>query len=178
MKELHANQTHFVPAGDAPHQRGLVQNRLQNFGLTMVVMGASFGLYYLGLFGSVPGPLEPARIGDQLAALGFSDRHLLVTFLVFLVISISWNWLYNAVIRLRGRHMTCAFRKDGETAFCSELISKEKSDFSAGRYVCSAGHKCSKVHIQVVKKGTVSHFLWMMWLVFSAMVVYLLILNK
>lgn len=175
MKTAHADNTQFVPTGNPPQRRGFIQTRFQNFSLTLIVMGASFSLYYLGLFGGVPGPLEPARIGDRLAALGFSDRHLLVTFLVFLVISISWNWLYNAVNRLRGRHMTCTFRKDGGAAFCAAPILKEKSEFSAGRYVCTAGHTCSHVHIQVVKKGTVSHFLWMMWLVFSIMVFYLLV---
>lgn len=174
MKTAHADTTQFAATGNPPQRRGFIQTRFQNFSLTMIVMGASFSLYYLGLFGGVPGPLEPARIGDRLASLGFSDRHLLVTFLVFLAISISWNWLYNAVNRLRGRYMTCAFRKDGGVAYCAAPIVKEKSDLVKGRYVCTAGHACSQAHVRVVKKGTVSHFLWMLWLILSLMVFYLL----
>lgn len=123
---LNQNQNRFMP------RRGFVQNRLQNFGVTMVVMGASFGLYYLGLFGGVSGPLQPERIGDWLAAMGFSDRRLLVLLLSFMVIAITWNWVYNAFNRLLGRRDV----------------------------IC-------------VKKGTVSHFVWAMWLTFSAIVFYL-----
>ncbi len=127
MKEAHVNQNQgrFMP------RRGFVQNRLQNFGVTMVVMGASFGLYYQGLFGGVSGPLQPERIGDRLAAMGFSDRHLLAMLLSFMVIAITWNWVYNAFNRLFGKPVIC------------------------------------------VKKGTVSHFMWAMWLTFSAIVLYL-----
>lgn len=72
---------------------------MRNFGLTMVVMGISFGLYYLGLFGGVEGPLQPEHIGDKLAAMGFSGCHLLCLFLLLTVVAATWNWLYNAMGR-------------------------------------------------------------------------------
>lgn len=155
------------------HRRNFFQNRLHNFGLTMVVMGASFSLYYLGLFGGIPGPLMPERIGDRLAALGFSNHRLLIVFLSLAAVAISWNWLYNAVNRMLGRHMTCAHREDGQGAFCNKPIEIKKNDWGAGLYVCSAGHLCAEFRPNIIKKGAVSHFLWMMWLIFSGIVFYL-----
>lgn len=69
----------------------------------MVVMGLSFVLYYLGLFGEVEGPLTPERIGDRLAAMGVSGDHLFYLFLLLTVIAVTWNWLYNATGRLFNR---------------------------------------------------------------------------
>jgi hypothetical protein len=102
----------------------------------MIVMGASFLLYYLGLFGGVEGPLEPAKIGDTLASLGVSNYHVLGIFLLFMLISLTWNHIYNA---------------------CQPFFR----------------HNDTGSRPPSVRKGPVSHFLWVMWLVFSAMVGYL-----
>lgn len=136
MKSAHTSPIRFSPLENRRPRRGFVQNRLQNFGLSMIVMGASFLLYYMGLFGGVEGPLEPARIGDTLASMGVSNYHVLGICLLFMVISLTWNHVYNAFQSIRLRNET-------------------------GRQP------------ETIKKGPISHFLWMMWLVFSAMVGYL-----
>ena len=68
-----------------------VHKRLVRMSLSTVVMILCFPLYYLGLFGSVEGPLNPARIGDFLAGMGVTKTHSLVFFLSFLIIAVSWN---------------------------------------------------------------------------------------
>jgi hypothetical protein len=174
MKAADVSTEPNAPFGDAPRRNGVVHTRMQNFGLTMVVMGGSFALYYLGLFGGVPGPLEPDRIGQQLSALGFSDRHLLFVFLFLMVLAMTWNWIYNAFNRLLGRNLTCAHIEAETHALCGKPAQKNDSPSRSHGYVCSAGHRCLTAEVKVVKKGTVSHFLWMMWLIFSAMVFYLI----
>jgi len=156
------------PSDDRP-RRSFIQERLRKFGLTMMVMGASFALYYLGLFGGVEGPLKPERIGERLAALGFSNRHLLIVLLASLVIAIIWNWLYNSFSRVLGRRMTCTFRLNTDKGLCALPVQRE----SSGRFVCAAGHTCKDAYFNPVKKGTVAHFIWMMFLIFSAIVFYL-----
>lgn len=163
------NPTPSLPVDNRP-RRSFVQDRLYRFGLTMIVMGASFGLYYLGLFGGVDGPLNPDRIGEKLAALGFSNRHLLTVLMVFLVVAIIWNWLYNALNRFFGRRMTCSLRLKDTQALCALPVRRD----SSGQFVCSAGHRCHSARFNPVKKGTVAHFIWMMFLIFSAMVFYLI----
>ncbi len=150
-------------------RKGFIQSRMQNFGLTMIVMGASFGLYYLGLFGTVDGPLRPARIGDQLAAAGFTNRHLLLIMLGCMGIAIVWNWIYNALCRLMNWRMTCACRSDAGGGFCTASARRER----AGRYVCAEGHVRPDARFHPVAKGTVGHFMWMMFAIFSAILIYL-----
>lgn len=74
-------------------------------------MGISFGLYYLGLFGGVGGPLAPERIGSRLADLGFSGRHLLYFCLLLTAVAATWNWMYNAACRLLKRDTGDTVRK-------------------------------------------------------------------
>jgi hypothetical protein len=133
----------------------------------MTVMGASFILYYLGLFGGVEGPLNPGRIGERLAASGISNRHLLILLISCLMIALSWNWLYNAACRLLGRRMFCTFHQ-GKKTNCDAQAWRN----SEGVYVCGAGHLNSRVRFAAVRKGTISHFVWMMFLIFSGMVFY------
>ena len=173
MKTANVNHSCFAPEAGQARRRGFVQSRLQNFGLTMIVMGISFGLYYLGLFGGVSGPLQPERIGERLASAGFTNRHLLMILLSFLFIAITWNWLYNIFNRVLGRNRTCVYQEEGKSGCCAMPIMKAEGDGSFVRYVCASGHQCAGVDFRVVKKGTVSHFFCAMLLVFSAMVVYL-----
>jgi hypothetical protein len=136
MKSAHTRPIQFSSPGPSRPRRGFVQTRLQHFGLSMIVMGASFLLYYMGLFGGVEGPLEPARIGEKLASLGVSNYHVLGICLLFTVICLTWNHVYNAFQSMRLQN-------------------------DPGRLP------------KTIRKGPISHFLWMMWLVFSAMVAYL-----
>lgn len=126
MRSASGNSAHHTPATGGIRRTGYVQNRMKNFGLTMVVMGASFGLYYLGFFGGVEGPLQPGRIGERLAAMGFTGRHLLCLFLLLTLVAITWNWLYNAITRRPTTH--------------------------------------------AIRKGTLGHFAWIMFLIFSIIV--------
>lgn len=136
MKSAPTSQIRFSSPENHRPRRRFVQTRLQHFGLSMIVMGISFLLYYLGLFGGVEGPLEPAKIGDALASLGVSNYHVLGTCLLFMIISLTWNHAYNAY---------------------QSLLRRNDTGSRPGP----------------VRKGTVSHFLWVMWLTFSAMVGYL-----
>jgi hypothetical protein len=154
---------------DQTYRRGFIQTRMQNFGLTMIVMGASFGLYYLGLFGTVEGPLHPAHIGDRLAASGFTDRHLLILLLSLTGIAIVWNWVYNSFCRLLGRRLTCAGQAENADGCCPAAVRREGAD----RYVCTAGHIQPEARFHPLAKGTIGHFIWMMFAIFSAIVIYL-----
>ena len=151
------------------YRRGFVQNRMQNFGWTMIVMGASFALYYLGLFGGVEGPLRPERIGDQLAAIGFNNRHLLLGLLGLMAIAIVWNWIYNGICRLLGWRMTCACQAETPDGFCAAPVRRERPD----HYVCADGHTRPHARFHPLAKGTIGHFIWMMFAIFSAIVAYL-----
>lgn len=159
------NNSHSAqyPAG-AP-RRGFIQTRLQNFGLTMIVMGASFILYYLGLFGGVEGPLTPARMGERLAATGFNNRHLLILMMSCTAVALSWNWMYNGICRLFGRRMVCTCRSAN-----GEVCGAPARHKAGGVFVCSTGHQPATVRYQAVRKGTLAHFIWMMFAVFSGIV--------
>ena len=116
------------------NNRNYGRERLFNFGVTMIVMSICFPLYYLGLFGNVEGPLQPARLGERLASMGVSKTHMLALFLSFLIISVTWNWIYNLVSLLIGSRLIC-FKKVGhEGAACggAELVrSRERGLFLA-----------------------------------------------
>ena len=99
-------------------------------GWSMVVMGGSFFLYYLGLFGNVQGPLTPGNIGEFLAGMGVAKIHVLVFFLSFFIIALTWNHIFNLVT-----------------------------------YITGSG-------FHPVKKGVVSHTIWVVALVFCAIILY------
>jgi hypothetical protein len=104
--------------------------------VTLASLGGSIGLYYLGFFGTVEGPLNPEKISAAVADSNIGAGHLLAgLFLIFLV-SISWNWVYN-------------------------LINRIKIDRAATRHSQSAGkQKIEPVTFQPVRKGPWSHTIW------------------
>ena len=53
----------------------------------MIVMAACFGLYELGFFGRVDGPLSMSNIGRSLSGIGFTSNG----FQVLLVASSAWR---------------------------------------------------------------------------------------
>ena len=73
------------------------QKRVHSFGMTMIVMGACFFCYYLGLFGGVEGPLNPGTIGAWLFDLGVTWWQVKLAFLMFLVLALGWNLALNLV---------------------------------------------------------------------------------
>ena len=158
--------------GMSARSRGGLPNRIRSFGATMAVMGGSFIVYYLGLFGGASGPLQPDRIGDRLAAVGFSGHHLLFLLLALTLVSLSWNWFVNAFRRCLGLQMRCAVPTDASGAPCGRPVQKLRQTDGSFSFSCPEGHNCSKARPVVVKKGTLGHFLWMMWLAFSIIVYY------
>ncbi|MBC2744804.1 MAG: hypothetical protein HGJ93_17680, partial [Desulfosarcina sp.] len=138
----------------------------------------SFLLYYLGLFGNVPGPLAPGKIGNTLAGMGVTQVHAMAFFLLLFIIAASWNWVYNFVNLKFGNRMTCKRQIDDDGTLCGALVKRNKTAHSrTGRfmiqYECSHGHKRRDAHFHPIKKGAVSHTLWGISLCFCLMVFYL-----
>jgi len=163
--------TRTMDTGPGQPRKAFARSRLYNFGLTMVVMGASFILYYLGLFGTVDGPLTPANMGATLSGLGVTQRHVIIMLLSLLIGAVSWNWLFNLTSAMIGARMTCsAAGKDGNE-YCG-LPAKRIRRVSrrSGRevitYVCDDGHRRSEAHFHPLKKGAVSNTVWMACLAF------------
>ena len=149
-----------------------------SFGLAMIVMGICFPLYYLGLFGTVEGPLNPTHLGARLAGMGVSKTHLLVLFLSLTIIAGTWNWIYNLVNLLIGSHLTCTKKVDHDGNVCGASVMRKKvmhkkTGIVVPQYVCNHGHKRPKADFHPVKKGAFSHTLWVISLLFYIIVLYL-----
>jgi hypothetical protein len=160
------------------NSRTFVQQRLIRLCFSMLVMIVCFPLYYLGLFGSVEGPLNPASIGGVLAGLGVTRTHSMTFFLSFLIIAVSWNWVYNAVSLGLGYRLSCSGKMDGEGTECGALVKREKvAHKKTGRvtvrYTCAEGHKRLDAHFHPVTKGTFSHTLWVTSLCFCVIVFFM-----
>jgi len=156
------------------NSRTFLQQRLIRFCLSMLVMAICFPLYYLGLFGSVDGPLNPAQIGERLAGMGVTRTHAMVLFLSFLIIAVSWNWIYNLASLLVGSRLTCK-RTISEGQCCGAPIKRTKTvEKRTGRkipqYICSKGHKRPDAHFHPLRKGTLSHTVWITSLIFCVIV--------
>ena len=157
--------------------RNFIQQRMIRFCFTMLVMVLCFPLYYLGLFGSVEGPLNPAHIGERLAGMGVTRTHAMIMFLTFLIVSVAWNWIYNLVSMLIGSRLTCK-RLVAEEQFCGARVTRtrvrhKKTGQMVVQYVCSNGHKRPDAHFHPLKKGTVSHSIWVISLAFCIIVFFM-----
>ena len=161
--------------GNPMAQSDYMRTRARSIGVTMIVMGASFFFYYLGLFGNVDGPLTPSAIGESLAGIGVSKRHMLLFFLSFFIISLVWNHLFNATAWVAGTRRTCT-EKDGEGQVCGAPARKSITMAEGGtrrvRYHCAKGHACAAARFHPVKKGVVSHTVCILALMFCAIVMY------
>jgi len=151
-----------------------IHKRLIRMSLSTLVMILCFPLYYLGLFGSVEGPLNPDRIGDFLAGMGVTKTHSLVFFLSFLIIAVSWNWIHNIVSLLVGSRLTCN-KLDEEGKPCGARVERRKAEQKktgqkVAQYVCAHGHKRPDAHFHPVRKGMVSHTVWLVALSFCVVV--------
>lgn len=172
MKPFQTAQHVANPEVTPMQGRNFVQQRLHHFSLTLMVMGASFLLYYLGFFGGVDGPMQPERIGERMATMGCRKGHVLIILSLLTVIAIIWNWIYNAVSRLLGRRMVCIFHSKRDGVPCGLPVNRQKGREKVPQYVCRDGHACSEALFVAVKKGTVGHFMWMMWLILTLIVLY------
>jgi hypothetical protein len=163
-------------AGGHAFRRPCGQQRLFHFGVTMIVMGASFFLYYLGFFGRVDGPLNPAQLGEQLAVSGVSKTHFIILAAVWVLLSLSWNWIFNLACLRLGRRLTCS-RVDEDANTCGATVrrqsaSQKKNSSRAQGYVCALGHIQPQAHFHPLKKGTFGHMLWVTSLMFAFVVFY------
>jgi hypothetical protein len=163
-------------SGGQTYRRTYGQQRLVHFGITMIVMGVCFFLYYLGFFGGVDGPLSPAQLGEHLSASGVSKAHLIIVAAVLVLLSLSWNWIFNLVSLRLGRRLTCS-RADGQGGICGgpvrrQAVPQKKNSKRTQRYVCTHGHTQPKAHFHPIKKGTISHMLWVTSLILAFVVLY------
>lgn len=133
MKQ-YANQTVNADAAVA---------RLKRFGWSMITLGGSMGLYYLGFFNSTEGPLNSEKIGTYMNDMGITGKHLMVILILLFLISVTWNWIYNLHYRLYRRKRANA------------LICHGPKD---------TGVSQSKAH-SPVRKGPWGHALWMAFLI-------------
>ena len=123
------------------------------FGLNMVVMAVSFGLYYLGFFGRVDGPLSMPNIGRTLADIGFTVNSFQAMLVILFVIALTWNWVLNLVAHLSGQRLTCT-KGSLQAGFCGELVQRRRDE--SGRswiYTCPHGHRRSDAHFHPIRKG-------------------------
>ena len=141
-----------------------IHQRSNRFLMSLLIMLICFPLYYLGLFGSVEGPLQPAQIGQWLAGIGVSRSHILFLFAAVMILAVTWNWIFNLLSLLIGSRLTC--NRTGEHGLtCGVAVIRQKNaDQKTGRvtsqYICSYGHKRPAAHFHPVKKGAVSHTAW------------------
>jgi hypothetical protein len=159
------------------NSRSFIQRRMIRLCLSILVMLICFPLYYLGFFGGVEGPLNPSEIGDALARMGVTKTHSMIFFPTLLIVSVSWNWIYNLVSLVMGARLTCNKADDrghpcGASVKRSKAIRK-KTGKSVTQYVCLKGHKRPDAHFHPVRKGTVSHTLWVIALAFCVVVFFL-----
>jgi len=101
----------------------------------------------------------------------------MVFFLSFLIMALTWNWIYNLVSYLRGGRLTCN-KMDEEGKPCGARTERRKvvhrnTGERVPQYVCAQGHKRPDAHFHPVQKGTVSHTVWVMVLFFCVIVFFL-----
>jgi len=159
------------------NSRTFIQKRLIRLFMSMLVLVICIPLYHMGLFGTVEGPLHPSRIGDNLATMGVTKTHSMLFFLFFLIIALTWNWIYNLVSHLSGARLTCN-KTDDEGKPCGAQAERRKvvhrkTGEKASQYVCTQGHKRPDAHFHPVQKGTFSNTLWVMALVFCVIVFFM-----
>ena len=142
------------------------------FGLNMIVMAVSFGLYYLGFFGRVDGPLSMPNIGRFLSDIGFTANSFQAMLVIFFVIALTWNWVLNLAAHLSGQLLTCASGSPSE-GFCGELVRRHRD--ASGKnwvYTCPRGHSRSEAHFHPIRKGRLANSLLMVSLA-AALMFYL-----
>lgn len=169
--------THGFAFGNGEDSHDLLRRRLTSLGLSMIVMAICFPLYYLGLFGSVEGPLNPSQLGTNLAAMGVTRTHVLVGFLALSVVAITWNWIYNFMNLLIGSRLTCVKKIDEGGTVCGAAVMRKKVvNRKTGKmiteYICNHRHKRPEAHFHPVEKGIFSHTFWIVSLVFCVIVFF------
>ncbi|HOI96217.1 MAG TPA: hypothetical protein PK250_16045 [Syntrophobacter fumaroxidans] len=146
-----------------------LQRRLKSFGLNMMVMAVSFGLYYLGFFGGVEGPLNMTNIGKTIVGLGFTSNHFQVLLFAFFIIALTWNWVLNLVAHLTGQRLTCSAGSE-EKGFCGQPVQRSRDSEGKGWiYTCPCNHRGAQAHFRPIRKGTKANSVLMVSLVCCVM---------
>lgn len=139
------------------------------FGLNMIVMAVCFGLYYLGFFGRVEGPLSMPNIGRFLSDIGFTVNSFQAMLVIFFVIALTWNWILNLIAHLSGQCLTCA-KGSPQDGFCGELVQRRRDNSGQGwTYACPHGHRRKDAHFHPIRKGKLANSLLMASLVAAIM---------
>lgn len=153
------------------------RKRLQGFSVTLIVMGLSFLLYYLGMFGGVDGPLNPEKISSTLNTSGFTRMHLSVITGLIALAAVTWNWVFNLFNYFSGTNLTCNKKMTGGKKLCGENVVKtktrqRKTGVKIDQYVCPKGHVLSTANFNPLKKGTLGHVVWISSLMLFLTVMY------
>lgn len=153
------------------------RGRIRYCGINLVVMGASFVLYYLGLFGGgVDGPLRPENMGEWLAGVGVTRHHAVVMFAAVALCAVSWNWMFNLIAHLSGRRLTCN-ATDPQGDVCGAPVKRvsmgENCNGQMTLYICSLGHRCKQAHFHAIRKGIVGKTIVAITVTFSLMAYFL-----
>jgi hypothetical protein len=139
--------------------RSYAQRWKFRFGLNMIVMAVCFGLYYLGFFGRVEGPLSMANIGKGLAGMGFTVASFQGLLIAIFLILLTWNWLLNLVAHLTGQRLTCT-HGSREQECCGELVERRRDrDGKSWVYACPNGHMRREAHFHPIRKGKLANSL-------------------
>ncbi|MHC1729645.1 MAG: hypothetical protein AB9866_27195 [Syntrophobacteraceae bacterium] len=147
-----------------PHQR-----RLIGFGLNMIVMALSFMLYYLGLFGTVDGPLSMTNISKAISSSGITVNDVRIILVILFVIALTWNWIINIVARRAGWNFSCTAGKK-EKQPCGQLVQRSREAKGQGWvYTCPSGHRGTEALFHPIRKGKVATSLLMVALAACAM---------
>ena len=139
------------------------------FGLNMIVMAVSFGLYYLGFFGGVDGPLATVSLGRTLAGIGFTSASFQVMLVILFIIALTWNWVLNLAAHLTGQRLTCT-KGSPQEGFCAELVQRDREDSGKSwTYTCPRGHCRNDAHFHPIRKSKLANSLLMASLVAAVM---------
>jgi hypothetical protein len=154
---------------DQTHKSSPAQRFKVGFGLNMIVMAVSFGLYYLGFFGGVDGPLATVSFGRALADIGFTSASFQVMLVLLFVVALTWNWVLNLIAHLTGQRLTCA-KGSLQEGFCDDLVQRERKDSGkVWTYICTRGHCRNDAHFHPIRKGQLANSLMMASLVAALM---------
>ena len=159
------------------NSRNYLQRRMLRMCLSILVMILCFPLYYLGFFGTIEGPLNPSHLGDTLANMGVTRTHAMILFLSFMIIAVSWNLIYNLVSLIMGSRLTCSRTAIHGKPCGANVVRKSLHDMKTGKkeyqYVCIKGHKRNEAHFNPMKKGTISHSIWLISVAFCVIVFFM-----
>lgn len=145
------------------------QRRLIGFFVNMVVMVLSIMLYYLGLFGTVDGPLNVTNIARVISSAGITTNDVQIILVILFVIALTWNWILNMVARRSGWNYSCAAGTK-EKRPCGQLVRRGPDGGGQGWvYTCPSGHRRTEALFHPIRKGNLATSLLMVALVCCVM---------